>query len=422
MAQKQTDLGSMAVPRFYLKESRPEHKAVKELFDRIDWPQERPRADFLGHRFNAFCTILTAVRSDKDHIVHTLLNKSHYDVSDWPIPYRAIKDVMDALKRLGWLKRHGERKLHRNFRFIAPPNSPLLTCNINTIQLSELDWEPPIVSIRRGVSDLDRSPLDVEWMMNPQWKKWIAKHLTPRMEDLNDKLLSHEFVLFPFGKRDEWVQPQYQRIYTNLSGFREEPRLSHGRIYPRNFYIPSKKEGWRQMTLIDGQPTVEVDVHASSLTLLSNDYYLGFDLPDTDDYYQFGPLAALKRDLVKAVVQALINGVSYDYKGWPPSFKKDMATKIEGENWSDYAIQIVTVYPALAQVRPNMGMDLMLEESDIIIKAMNELLDKGIGCLSLHDCLIVPEANTEDAKIAFYTAYAAKGNKKPLVRVERSAN
>lgn len=78
--------------------------------------------------------------------------------------------------------------------------------------------------------------------------------------------------------------------------------------------------------------------------------------------------------------------------------------------------------PALAQVRPNKGMDLTLEENDIIIKAMNELLDKGIGCLSLHDCLIVSEANTEDAKNAFYTAYAAKGNKKPLVRVERSAN
>ena len=39
------------------------------------------------------------------------------------------------------------------------------------------------------------------------------------------------------------------------------------------------------MTLLDGKPTVEVDVHASSLTLLSNDYYVGFELPATDDLY-----------------------------------------------------------------------------------------------------------------------------------------
>tara|TARA_B110001450_G_scaffold109875_1_gene103795 strand:- start:111 stop:302 length:192 start_codon:yes stop_codon:yes gene_type:complete len=62
-------------------------------------------------------------------------------------------------------------------------------------------------------------------------------------------------------------------------------------------------------------------------------------------------------------------------------------------------------------------MDLMLTESDIIIRAMNYLLDKDIGCISIHDCLIVPKENVEDAKEAFYKAYDHKGFKRPKLSV-----
>ena len=263
--------GTFAVPRYHLDPTRPEYKAVKALFDKIEWRQKTPRQDFLQNRFNAFCTIIAAVRSDPENIFHTIQNKSHYDINKWPTPYRAVKDIMDTLINLGWIVRHGHRKRYRNYRYKALSASPLLRLNVETIKLSELYWEPPVVSIRRGDTDLDKAPLDVELMANPQWKAWIGKHLVPKMDALNDKLLDHEFVLFPFGKADYDVQPQYQRIYTNTSGFKEEPSLLHGRIYPRNFQLPNKKQGWRQMTLIDGQPTIEVDVHASSLTLLSND-------------------------------------------------------------------------------------------------------------------------------------------------------
>ena len=60
----------------------------------------------------------------------------------------------------------------------------------------------------------------------------------------------------------------------------------------------------------------------------------------------------------------------------------------------------------------------MLEDATIIIHAMNTLLDKGIGCLSVHDCLIVPKVNTEDAKQAFYSAYGQFHRKRPLLSVE----
>ena len=411
--------GTFAVPRFTLDESRSESEAIQKLFNKIDWDNKRPRRDFLEYRFQAFCTIVEAVRRDQDRVVHTILNKSHYDISHWPIPYRAMKDVMNKLRELKWLVKDGDRKQHRNLRFKAPPYSPLLRKNLGNMKLVELHWEPPTVSIRRGTTDLVRAPLDVELMANAKWKAWIQKHLVPDMEDLNDKLLDHHFTFYPFGKANEYEQPQYQRIYTNVSKYNQEPQLLHGRIYPKNFMFPSKERGWRQMTKINSEPTVEVDVHASSLTILSNDYHHGFNLPDTADLYQYGPLEHLNRQLVKKVTQTLVNGVSINMKHWPPSFKEDPKTAVllEGQKWSEYVSALISVYPSLGSLRDNMGMELMWRESNIIIHAMNALLDEGIGCLSLHDCLIVPVKNEKDAKEAFYSAYESTGMDRPKLSV-----
>lgn len=408
--------GTFAAPRCYLPSDRPEYEQVRKLFDRIKWPQAKSRKDFLENRFNAFCSILGALVSDKDWVVHTIQNKSHYDVSKWPVPYRAMKDVMKALVDLGWLAETGERRRHRNYRYIAPMHSPLRS--VTTIKVRELPWEPPIVSIRRGGTDLERAPLDVEWMVNPKQKAWIAKHLIPTMEELNDSLRAHVFTLFPFGKPDDWVEPQYQRIYTNTSVFGEQPELLHGRIYPRNFRFPSKKEGWRQMTLIDGEATVEVDVHASSLTILSGDYNHGFDLPDCEDFYLYGPLGALDRDVTKKVIQAAINGVSLTRSGWPKSLAedKDIGATVASSRWKDYSSAILEAYPTLADLPDHMGMRLMLTESAIIIRAMNTLLEKGIGCLSIHDCLIVPQSRRDAAVEAFNEAYDWQGLGRPKLK------
>lgn len=407
--------GTFAAPRYSLDKERPEYTAVRHLFSRLPWSQPKPRKDFIEYRFNAFCAIIWAVRSDQKHIFYTDLNKASYVVNKWRIPYVAMSDVVENLLTLGWIKRHGVRKLDLSFRFKAPNKSPLLTNTFGVIKLKQLDWEPPVVSVRRGRSELDRAPLDVELMANPEWKAWIAKHLIPPMEQLNLKLLDHDFVLFPYGKAKHFVQPQYQRIYTNVSGFKKTPVLLHGRLYERGFRLPDKKQGWRQMTMIDGYATMAVDVHASSLTLLANDYTLGFTLPETDDYYQYGPLASLKRELVKKVVQSLINGLTPKRKGWPPSFLEEESTAalIGDYKWHDYAQPIVSVYPALAKLDKGMGMWLMLEESTIIMKAMNHLLDMGIGCLSIHDCLIVPDQHVEDAKNAFFEAYGRDVTNKP---------
>ena len=409
--------GTFAVPRYFIPEGSPAYTDAQKLFVQIKWRKPPKRADAINNRFNAFSSLLWAVTTDEDWTTYTDLNKASYDIRKWPINYDAMSQTVQALKDMGWLKDVGLRTKSRQLRYVAPPGSPMR--KMASFKVSELSWFQPTVQIRLGKTDLEKAPFDIELMANAAQKAWNAKYLLPVMADLNDKLLDHGFTLFAFGKEDDHVEVQYYRIYTNLPQSDGSPWLTHGRIYPQTFRIPSKREGWRQKTLIDDKSTVAVDVHASGLRLLAEDYYTGFDLPETEDLYTHCKLLGLKRDLTKTIVQAVINGVSLDRQSWPKSFKDDKKTAelLAGEDWNIYAKAISETYPALLGVRENMGLDLMLQESDIIIGAMNHLLDKGIGCISIHDCLIVPQENVKDAHEAFYFMYEHKGFKRPKLSV-----
>lgn len=409
--------GTFAVPRYFIPEGSPAYAEAQKLFGQIKWKKPPKRADAIKNRFNAFSSLLWAVTTDEDWTAYTDLNKASYDIKKWPINYDAMSQTVQALKDMGWLKGVGLRARNRQLRFVAPPGSPMR--KMASFKVSELIWYQPTVQIRLGGTDLEKAPFDIELMANAEQKAWNAKYLLPVMDDLNDKLLGHGFTLFPFGKEDDYVHVQYYRIYTNLPQSDGSKRLTHGRIYPQTFRIPNKQKGWRQKTLIDDKPTIAVDVHASGLRLLAEDYYSGFDLPETEDLYSHGKLSGLKRDLTKTIVQAVINGVLLNRQGWPKSFKDDKKTAelMAGEDWNTYAKAISETYPALLGVRKDMGLDLMLQESDIIIGAMNHMLDKGIGCISMHDCLIVPQENVKDAKEAFCFMYQRKGFKPPKLSV-----
>lgn len=410
-------LGTYAALRYFVPEGNPAYKAIQNLFDQIQWKEKPKRADAIRNRFNAFTSLLWAVTKDSNNIVHTDLNKASHNIKKWPINYDAISQTVDVLKTMGWLQQAGKRTKNRQLRYQAPEGSPML--GMQPFEVKELPWSPPVLEIRLGDTDLEKAPTDVELMSNPKQKAWINKYLLPPIEDLNKELSYHHFVLFPYGQEEE-IAAVYRRIYTNIPQDSGAPYFTHGRIYPKLFSMPSKKKGWRQKTLIDDKPTTEVDVHASSLRLLSEDYLFGFDLPETDDLYTYGQLSGLKRELTKTVIQAVINGVELkDRQSWPRSFKenKDTAKLIIGEDWNTYSQALLETYPSMREVRERIGLDLMLHESDIIIGAMNYLLDKDIGCLSIHDCLIVPEENVDDAQDAFCAAYQKKGFKKPKLSV-----
>ncbi|EBA04178.1 hypothetical protein RB2150_06743 [Rhodobacterales bacterium HTCC2150] len=416
-------VGTYASPRYYIPEDSPAHAEAWKIFQKIKWAKPPKREDAIKNRFNAFSSILWAVTKDENWAVHTDLNKASYAVMKWPTPYDAMKDTVNALKAMGWLRESGLRKLNRQIRYSAAQKTPMRS--MKPFEVREALWWWPIVQVKRGKTNLDKAgAMDIEFMTKPDIRNILAKYIKPAMADLNEKLAEHEYTLFKDGKADDWVEVIYRRVFTSITSevgpkAAHTSRLSHGRLYPSDFYIPSKKKGWRQKTLIDGQTTTEVDVHASSLRLLSEDYYLGFDLPETDDLYTNGKLSGLNREITKKIITASLNGITLDRKSWPKSFseKEKDAQLIAGQDWLTYAEAIAETYPSLTKADKDTGLDLMLIESDIIISAMNYVLDKGIGCLSIHDCLIVPEESTQVAIDAFLKAYQQKGFKPPQLSV-----
>ena len=145
-------------------------------------------------------------------------------------------------------------------------------------------------------------------------------------------------------------------------------------------------------------------------------------LPDVDELDQAGRLKNLNREVIKTLVQVVLNSSKplLERKHWPKSVTEDEEKKAliedEGIPWSTYRDALAHIYPALTKLPDDFGMRLFRVESDIIVQAMLRLLEAGIGCLSVHDCLIVPQNKVTEAEKAFVDAYAMFGFKPPKLK------
>lgn len=408
MADKKSSNGTFVAPYYTVAENSDSYAAIHSLFNTLKWSSKTPkpkRADGLRQRFNAFCSVLKAVCDDPDGIVHIAMNKKQYDLFQYAISYRAVKDVRDVLLENGMLKPIGKSRMNVQQRYKASKTLKLS----QPITFLSLGYSQPLIEFRRAnKGDLEKAPADIEFMYTPEIQNLISKYIKPKMDALNDKLLDHDFQIpsNPWG-----TQAQYRRIFNNSS------TLEGGRIYPRDFLMPDKKQ--RKKITIDGSPVSEVDIHACALNLLHN--FRNVPIEFEGDLYQADSLQELDRQLVKSIINASMNGLNLNSKDWPSSLaeQNDVAELLESlkPDWKHYVSCIKATYPLLTS-KPQLGMYLWLLESNNIMFAMNYLLDRGIGCLSIHDCLIVPHDKIDEAKDAFNAAYAKQGFPKPRLSVE----
>jgi hypothetical protein len=231
------------------------------------------------------------------------MNKKPYDLFQYAISYRAMKDTRDVLLENGLLKPIGKSRMNVQQRYKASNKLKLR----EPIAFVSLGYSQPLIEFRRAnKGDLEKAPVDIEYMYKPEMQNLISKYIKPKMDALTDKLLNHEFEIpsNPWG-----IQPQYRRIFSNSS------TLEGGRIYPRDFIMPDKKQ--RKKITIDGTPIAEVDVHACALNLLHNFYDTPIELEG--DLYQANSLKDLDRQLVKSIINASMNGLNLNSKDWPTS-------------------------------------------------------------------------------------------------------
>lgn len=165
-----------------------------------------------------------------------------------------------------------------------------------------------------------------------------------------------------------------------------------GRLYsPGNSYqqMPSAE---RRFITINGEPTVEIDIRASFLTIYRAMLGLDFD-PAVDPYEGCG----VDRGIAKQWVVMTFGHTRFHVR-WPRECNDKYANKNPGRRLqADYPI--ATVQKAVLAALPELAGwpdesigwgDLQFAESCAIIDTVHRLCQQGVTALPVHDSIIIP--------------------------------
>ncbi len=219
------------------------------------------------------------------------------------------------------------------------------------------------------------------------------------VESLNRHLACHRFNLSD--------QPMLRRIFN--CGDREGFDFNLG----GRFYCASDDD-WMQMPkeerraiLIDGEPTCEIDVSASQLSILYalQDKTLTYDR----DPYQ---IAGIPREVTKRIVVASIGRGKFPSR-WPRSFDEKFVAKHGYHPRDRYKLKDVVKkvsrrHPVLHCLEPNQldWADLQYEEAECFLLVMQRLFERfGVPSLPVHDSLIVPQRDQSVAIAVLQEVY-----------------
>ena len=143
----------------------------------------------------------------------------------------------------------------------------------------------------------------------------------------------------------------------------------------------------RAKLTIDGEPVVEMDMHACALSITHA--LFGIPLPNQSDFYNIG---GLDRSIVKSWINlSLTNGKPL--MKWPENVIEDFdKAGIKYKKASHYAPIMLKAYPFINDLEQHnvTWAKLQFEESEVIIASMKELITRGIPSYPVHDSLIVP--------------------------------
>jgi hypothetical protein len=187
-----------------------------------------------------------------------------------------------------------------------------------------------------------------------------------------------------------------------------------GRLYAVGGSYQGIKKDERKLIRINGEPTSEVDISGSHLTILHA--LTKTELPNAGDPYM---VPGLSRIAVKVFANATIgNGVllsrwsNETAKKYAKRFEKEPVPGLCGIIEEDYPFgmvrdNVLSHIPLLKQVsRIPFAWDyIQFRESKIIISSIMTLIEKGIPCLPLHDSLICGESNKEEVWRVLYDTF-----------------
>jgi hypothetical protein len=211
----------------------------------------------------------------------------------------------------------------------------------------------------------------------------------------------------------------------------DDPRFAYdqgGRLYAVGGGYQAVKRNLRRSIRINDEPTAEVDISASHLTILHA--LLKVRLPGSGDPYE---ISGLDRDPIKRFITASI-GNGKAISKWPKEAAKDYAedwaknpkTRLTGNLQKDFPIRtvreaVLNHLPLLNDLSaiPYRWADIQFLESQVLIQAICALIIQGVPALPLHDALIVPISHKELASEILDESFHMAFGVKPSLKIKK---
>jgi hypothetical protein len=190
-----------------------------------------------------------------------------------------------------------------------------------------------------------------------------------------------------------------------------------GRLYSQgqDSYQSLSSDERLKMT-IDGEPVCELDIRASYLTIFQARHGRPLDFAGDHDPYVLPGLGANAREVVKTFIAA-----TFGRGQFPARWSKDMSERHRERTGKElgkqYPLSIIRAavaeaYPLLAGLRRGeqrapVWAELMLLESEALLRTMLALKEEGVPSLSVHDSLIVQRSREPLARSLLASNYGA---------------
>ena len=316
----------------------------------------------------------------------------------------SVRKMLGALVEKEWLQppEAGNFNQGEAHVFTAPEGSPLI---VGDLKFVDVPYEKPLVMVghknRTAGYGAEYRTTDIRFMTQEEVRTKIGSVFTPEMKALNDRVQSHSYSLSDSANP---AMPLLDNADCRLTRRFVGGLENHGgRLSAKYMKFSSDR---RSHILIDGEPTIEIDVVSCGIRLLAA--VLGKAVPDHDDLYEVVDHPMPRKDK-KRLITALSNHGKLNKRRWPRNWHSDskLGPIIECWEYPEFREALLTAYPWFDEFDRDTNYALQVQwlESQAIIQAMMTVLDHGAGCLSVHESLIVPVGARELAKSAMITAF-----------------
>jgi len=166
--------------------------------------------------------------------------------------------------------------------------------------------------------------------------------------------------------------------------------LQGGRLY--GYWPMNLPKSERHYLSIDGEPLADLDFGSCFVALLHVYDGTEFD-PDAPDPFMIEGYEP-QRELIKQCAYAILNA-PHRIKNYPEKISQEDGSR-PSMPWRMMEEVVFTHVPLFeAYAYTALGLKLMRLESDILIRVLLDLIERGIGFIPMHDGIMVPQSKKQ---------------------------